>query len=121
MAKDQTQRIRPHQLQADREAHIALQALGDYRPANSAYTADKIGALLATMQAMQEAEVNAANALAAARDTATAAEWDFHNAMLGVKDQIIAQYGVDSDQVQSLGLKKKSEHKRPTPAKAKTN
>jgi hypothetical protein len=34
--------------------------------------------------------------------------------MLGVKAQVIAQYGHDSDEVQSLGLKKKSEHKRPT-------
>ncbi len=121
MAKDETKRIRPGQLQADREAHIALQTLGDYRPANSAYSVEKIGGLLAAMQAAQEAEVNAENALAAARDAAATAEWDFHNAILGVKDQVIAQYGVDSDQVQALGLKKKSEHKRPTPAKAKAS
>jgi hypothetical protein len=121
MAKNQTRRLPPGQLQADREGHIALQSFGDYSPANPAYTRDKIDTLLATMQAMQEAEINAANALAAARDAAVAAEWDFHNAMLGIKDQIIAQYGVDADQVQSLGLKKKSEHKRPTPAKAQTN
>jgi len=48
-----------------------------------------------------------------ARDNAAAAEWEFHNAMLGVKDQIIAQFGKDSNQVQAIGLKKKSERKSP--------
>jgi len=50
------------------------------------------------------------------------AEWDFHDAMLGVKEQVVAQYGNDSDAVQSLGLTKKSERKSPVrraqPAKA---
>ncbi|MDQ6631631.1 MAG: hypothetical protein M3Y82_07715 [Verrucomicrobiota bacterium] len=34
---------------------------------------------------------------------------------LGAKKQVIAQYGEDSNEVQSIGLKKKSE--RATPAK----
>ena len=34
--------------------------------------------------------------------------------MLGVKTQVIAQYGVDSNEAQSLGLVKKSERKPPT-------
>ncbi|MFZ5821366.1 MAG: hypothetical protein ACOYYJ_15835 [Chloroflexota bacterium] len=35
------------------------------------------------------------------------------NMLLGVKDQVIAQYGKNSDQVQALGLKKKAEYKAP--------
>ena len=53
-------------------------------------------------------------ALAAARDAAVAAEWAFHNAVLGSKTQVDAQYGENSDQRQSLGRKKKSERARPT-------
>jgi len=34
--------------------------------------------------------------------------------MLGVKAQVIATFGDDSNEVQSLGLVKKSERKRPT-------
>lgn len=49
----------------------------------------------------------------AARDHAVAAEWEFHNAVLGMKDQVRAQYGSDSDQVQALGLKKKSKYRAP--------
>jgi hypothetical protein len=48
-----------------------------------------------------------------ARDEATAAEWAFHNAMLGGKDQVKAQFGVDSNELQAVGLKKKSEYKSP--------
>jgi hypothetical protein len=55
------------------------------------------------------------------RDATTAAEWDFHNTMLAVKEQVIAQFGKNSDQVQALGLKKKSEYKAPARrGKAKT-
>jgi hypothetical protein len=70
------------------------------------------------MRAAQEAETNAQNALDAARDAVAAAEWDFHNALLGVKDQVIAQFGADSDEIQALGLKKKSEHKGPAARKS---
>lgn len=50
----------------------------------------------------------------AARDAAVEAEWAFHNAVLGSKTQVDAQYGENSDQRQSLGRKKKSERARPT-------
>ena len=33
--------------------------------------------------------------------------------MLGVKDQVTAQFGRDSNEVQSIGLKKASERKAP--------
>jgi hypothetical protein len=52
--------------------------------------------------------------LDAARDDATAAEWAFHKAVLGAKDQVVAQYGDDSNQLQALGYKKKSEYKSPS-------
>ncbi len=44
-----------------------------------------------------------------------AAEWAFHNAVLGVKDQVKAQYGKDSDELQSVGLTKESEKARGGP------
>ena len=114
MAKDQTKRISPAQLQADTDALTALQAITTYAPANAAYAKTAVDAKQTAMRAAQTAEVNAQNALLTARDAATAAEWDFHNALLGVKEQVIAQFGKSSDQLQSLGLKKKTEYKTPT-------
>ena len=115
MAKNQAIRIRPTALQADLNACTALQSFSDYNPSNPTYAKSAATSKLSAMKAAQEAEVNAQNALASARDTAAAAEWDFHNTMLGIKDQVVAQYGKDSDQLQSLGLKKKSERKAPKP------
>jgi hypothetical protein len=39
--------------------------------------------------------------LATARDAAAGAEWDFHNTMLAIKEQVIAKFGKSSDQVQA--------------------
>jgi hypothetical protein len=119
MAKNEAIRIRPVVLQADLDAQIALQAISDYKPANAAYAKTVADAKLTAMRAAQTAEVNAMNALATARDAAAAAEWEFHNIMLGVKTQVMAQYGDSSDQMQALGLKKKSERKKPAARKAK--
>jgi hypothetical protein len=63
--------------------------------------------------AAQEASIHADRAQATARDNLAAAEWDYHNAILGTKEQAIAQFGSDSNEVQSLGLKKKSERAKP--------
>jgi len=113
MAKNQNNRIRPAQLQADLDALTALRSFSDYAPANPAYAMQKLESSLTGLKSAQDAELAAQNTLASARDAASAAEWDLHNMLLGAKDQVIAQYGSDSDQVQSLGLKKKSEYKAP--------
>ncbi|HEY0605246.1 MAG TPA: hypothetical protein VGD58_20165 [Herpetosiphonaceae bacterium] len=113
MALDQTRRIRPTNIQEDRDALIAVQNLPNYTPANTDYAIDRLEGLRKLMEQTRAAEINAQNALDAARFAAIRAEWNFHNAMLGVKDQVIAQYGADSDAVASLGLKRKSERRRP--------
>ncbi len=67
MAKNETKRLRPIQLQADQDALTAIQNLGDYKPANPAYGAEKLGTALSAMQTAQQAEVNAANVLSRGR------------------------------------------------------
>jgi hypothetical protein len=112
---NQATRLRPAQIQADRDAFAALQAVAGYAPANPAYALTAVTAAEASLAAAQQAEAQAAAAAAAARDNAVASEWAFHNMMLGAKDQIIAQFGKDSNEVQALGLKRKSEYSRPKP------
>jgi hypothetical protein len=99
-------------LEADRSSFAALQGIGGYAPVNQAFALAKIGAAREALQSAQAAEAQAA-ALAAARDNAVAAEWEFHNLILGAKDQVVAQFGRDSNEVQALGLKKASERKAP--------
>jgi len=113
MPKDQNKRITPGVLEADRSSFAALQGITAYAPANPAYAAAKIAAARDALASAQATEVQAAAALATVRDMAVAAEWEFHNLMLGAKDQVIAQFGRDSNEVQAIGLKKSSERKAP--------
>ena len=111
MAKNQTRRIAPSVLQADRQAFAALQAITNYTPANPAYAVAAIQSTADGMEAKQTLESQAAAAFDTARDNAAAAEWDFHNALLGAKAQVDAQFGDNSNEHQSLGQKKKEEYK----------
>jgi hypothetical protein len=117
MAKNETRRIAPSALQADRDAFAALKAVEGYKPANSDFTVAKIQAAQDAMVDKRDLEAQQQAEFDAARDEATAAEWEFHNAVLGAKDQVKAQFGADSNELQAVGLKKKSEYKS---AKAKT-
>ena len=54
-------------------------------------------------------------AFAIARDIAINEELAVRNLMLGVKDQVKAQFGKDSTQLQELGLKRVSEYKTRKP------
>lgn len=113
MANNQARRLSPKTLQADIEAFQALQAITTYKPANTDFEIEKITDGFAKMSVKQTAEVQTAATAAAARDDAAAAEWDFHNLVQGGKTQIKAQFGEDSTEVQSIGLKRKSEYKNP--------
>jgi hypothetical protein len=110
---NEAKRLRPAQIQLNKDAFAALLAIEGYAPVNSAYAITAITAASNGLAAAQQAEAQAAAAAAAARDVATAREWEFHNLILGAKDQIRAQFGKDSVEVQSVGLKRKSEYSRP--------
>ncbi len=110
---DESRRLAPAVLDADESGFAALQAMTGYAPVNQTYALASVGAAHAALQSAQVAEAQAEAALASARDNAVAREWEFHNLMLGVKDQVTAQFGRDSNEVQSLGLKKASERKAP--------
>jgi hypothetical protein len=120
MAKNQSRRIAPSILQADKDAFDSLKAIKNYAPANPAYTVDSIEASRQKMEQKQAVETQAQAALDAARDDRVAAEWDYHNNMLGASLQVQAQFGKDSNEYQSLGKKKTSEFKSPQRKKTGT-
>ena len=113
MAKNETRRIAPSVLKADKDAFNALKAIPDYAPSNSDYTVAKVEAARSKMEEAQALEAQAKAAADAARDNAVEAEWDYHNAMLGATTQVAAQYTKNSNQYQSLGKKKTSEYEAP--------
>ena len=111
MADPKTKRLNPLILKADADTVTNLESITTYKPANDAYTLVKAQAAAQTYLLAAAAEVKAEAALKTARDQAVAAEQAFHAIALGVRDQVVAQFGKDSDEVQSIGLKKKSERK----------
>ena len=110
---NETRRLAPAVIAEDEDGFAALQAMSAYAPANQAYTLAAIESAYASLQGAQATEAQAEAALATARDNAVAKEWAFHNLMLGAKDQVMAQFGRDSNELQALGLKKASERKAP--------
>jgi hypothetical protein len=114
MGKNETKRLGPSVLADDLEIFAALKTTQDYRPANPAYTVDAITTINNNRAAAHDTEVQTAAAYETARDNHVALQWDFHNAMLGAKNQVVAQFGLDSNEAQAMKLKKKSEYKNPT-------
>lgn len=113
MAKNQTRRITPPKLSNNNDSFAALQQVTGYTPTNKNFSLATGTSLQKAQQQTRNAEAQATAALKTARDNATEAEWDFHNYLLGVKDQVAAQYGKDSNEFQAIGMKKKSEYKSP--------
>jgi hypothetical protein len=91
-----------------------LESLSISVPMNAAYSADRLSELEATLVQAAQAEQNARLALDVACEQAKASEWALHDAIICAKAQVIAQYGSDSFAVQAIGLKRKSDRRRPT-------
>jgi hypothetical protein len=111
MAKDETKRIARYILDADESAANALQKITGYAPVNAAYSVAALIQAVEDMRVARTLEDQAIAALATAQDNAIAREWAVHKLVLGVKEQVIAQFGKDSTQVQEIGLKRKSEYR----------
>lgn len=118
MAKRKIARVTQSILKKDRQIATAVLTLKDYNPSNSEFTAARLREALKGVEATAAAEQKALDAAAKAREEAIRVEAHFHDIVLGVKRQVLAQYGDDSDEITSLGLKKKSERKVGRPRKA---
>jgi hypothetical protein len=110
---NQSRRLSPAQIAEDEEAFAALKAIANYAPANPAYSIAAIEQAYQDLQAARTAEVQADAAAKAASDNVVVKQSNFHNLVTGSKDQVTAQFGRSSDEVQAIGLKKASEYKAP--------
>ena len=118
MAKDETRIIDAGTLKTDAEVLAAIQGMPDYNPARPDLALANLTAADTALTVATTAFTQAEAAYEAARDAMVAAQWARHNALLGAKQQVIAQYGDDSDEAQAVGLKKKSERAKPAAKKA---
>lgn len=108
------------ELQEDIDAFFALKLITGYKPHDSGATVDAIAPIVDKIRAQQEALIAHQVALDALRDDLATTGLELHGKMGIAKNQVRAQYGDDSNEIASLGLKKKSEHKTRRPKLAKT-
>ncbi|MCL6752598.1 hypothetical protein KBT16_17155, partial [Nostoc sp. CCCryo 231-06] len=107
-------RLRPQLIGEDVTSWHGLQTIGTYETTRADASAINLQQAYKAMLAQQQAETEKLTLYRGAADAARLAEWEFHNAVLGMKEVVRGQYGLDSDQAQAVGLKKKSEYKRPS-------
>ncbi len=120
MAKTKSARVSQRILKKDRQIAQAVLSLKDYKPANADFSAQRLQEALEKLKRAEEAEAAALEAAAKAREAAVSLETAFHELVLGAKRQVIAQYGDDSDEITSLGMKKKSERRYGRPRKSES-
>jgi hypothetical protein len=116
--QDTTRRLRPQNISQDITSFHGLQTISSYDTIRTDASATNLQQAYQAMLAQQQAETEKLALYRAAADAARLAEWEFHNAVLAMKEVVRGQYGSDSDQAQAIGLKKKSDRKRPSRKKS---
>ncbi|MBD2210677.1 hypothetical protein H6G64_00195 [Calothrix sp. FACHB-156] len=109
-----TRRLTPQVINQDVTSLHGLQTIGTYDTSRADASIANIQQAYQAMLAQQQAENEKLTIYRAAADAARLAEWEFHNTILAMKEVVRGQYGSDSDQAQAVGLKKKSDRKRPS-------
>lgn len=93
----------------DLETYASLKAI-TYTSSNPEFSIESITASHTKMGASQTTEAQKYDEYEAAKDISADDEQDFHERLLGAKTQIKAQFGENSNEFQSLGMKKKEEY-----------
>jgi hypothetical protein len=119
MSQRRSKTLTTTQIAADRTTLRALKLLPDYAPLNQAYSTNALLTLDQQLNQAEEREFQLETALAAARASRAELSTMLHQGVIGAKIAVISQYGHNSDAVASLGLKKKSEYRRPARRTAK--
>ncbi|NUM79733.1 hypothetical protein HUU42_02925 [bacterium] len=113
MVTSKTRRLRVNLIQSDKDVVSALEKITNYNPNAPELALLKLQEAHKAMIDAQAACVQTEAAFKAAYDNAALKEIQFHNLVLRVKKNILAQFGEDSNEAQAIGLKKKSDYRAP--------
>jgi hypothetical protein len=113
-----SRRLAAQLLDQDIDSLNGFNTIQDYSTQRQEATPEALQRTYQAMLALQKAETEKLALYRAAADAARLAEWEFHNTVLAMKEVVRGQYGADSNEAQSIGLKKKSDRKRPARQKA---
>ncbi len=118
MPSNKNRRRPPHVLQENVDAYNSLQSMEGYKPTKEELSVPELKKLYEQMLTQQAIETQKEVEFRTAKDKAIVSELAFHEAIRSSKQQVIALFGDDSNEVEAVGLKKKSARKR-TSSKAK--
>jgi hypothetical protein len=107
MAK--TKRLSPNKLAELKSEFTNLKSITAYKPFKDEYKTSAIDPVISNLDNLLGEEARTIAALADLRDRIAAAGTELEAKMKGARQQAIAQFGEDSSEIQSLGLKRTSE------------
>lgn len=111
-------RVTAAQADADVDSYLALKAISGYTPRNPEHSVEAATSAYNELRAAEEGVLLAENALAAARDAVMDARRALRNVVIGAKNEVRVLYGLNSNELASLGIKKKTDHaKHSSPVK----
>lgn len=106
-------RLNTGTIDKDRKIIEAIETLPDYAPSNPEHSLAAVQQLQAELVAAQANEQRIQRELVAAREQVSQAAWALHERVADVKVYVEYQYGRDSVALHAVGLKRRSERKRP--------
>jgi hypothetical protein len=115
---DTSRRVTPNIIKQDIDSFNGLKTITGYTTARAEALPEALLQAYNEMLAKQSDETEKQALFKSAADASKQAEWNFHNAVLAMKESVKGQFGSDSDAAQAVGFKKKSERKRPTKKKS---
>jgi hypothetical protein len=115
--QDTSRRLSPDVITQDIQSLNGLKAIQDYQSIRSEASLDALQTAYQFMMLQKQLLTERQAAYKATADSLKQSEWAFHNAVLAMKESVRGQYGSDSNQVQTVGFKRKSNRKRPAKAR----
>lgn len=109
-----TKRLSREIVQQDVESMNGLNAIVGYRTNRVEATPEHLQLAYRTMLSKQQIETEQQVIARQAAEAARQAEFDFHSAVLAMKEAVKGQFGSDGQEAVAIGLKRKSDRKLPT-------
>ncbi|MEI8308905.1 MAG: hypothetical protein WCF99_17715 [Chloroflexales bacterium] len=112
--------VPPPALADDHKTVMALQNIPTFQYINPIHNPAELLRIQTVLIHEEQEEQMAEQALMQIRARRATTSHTYHDAVVGARTQVLAQYGPDSNEVALIGLTRKSERKRPTRRKTLT-
>jgi hypothetical protein len=113
--QDTSRRLPAAILTQDMQALKGIKTISGYKSNRPGSSLKELEATYQAILTLQQSVIDKESAYKAAIDDLKQTEWRFHNSILEMKDVVRGQYGSDSLELQTVGIKRKSSRRRPTP------